>query len=78
VFCVIVGVQEEFFSYEEALDQVNQGKAWAIIYIGSNFTVDLFKRICSVNTCPAYIDGDINDEIVNGSTIFVQYDFTSK
>ena len=61
-------VQESHASEERAVEQVREGKAWAALIVGQNFTVDLFKRIT-----------DYSDRsVIKGSTIELYIDNTSE
>ncbi len=59
---------------------MKEGHAWAVIYIGTNFTVDLYNRICSISDCSANVfdNHPVTDNVINGSTIHIQYDLTGK
>ena len=61
-------VQRGYSSKTEAVEQVKKGNAWAAVVIGSNFTVDLFKR------ANHFTNATIND----GSTIYLYMDITSE
>lgn len=72
-------MQIEFDTAEEAIEQVQQGKAWMAIYIGKDFTQDLVFRVIGGVVCALYPNcPHIPDETINGSLIYMYNDATSK
>ena len=61
-------VQRGYSTEAEAVERVRKGNAWAAVVIGSNFTVDLFKR------ANHFTNATIND----GSTIYLYMDITGE
>ena len=60
--------QHNHSSEQSAVQQVKEGRAWAAVVIGENFTVDLFKRV-----------SDHSDtSVIKGSTIYLYMDVTSE
>lgn len=60
-----------------AKEQVKLGRAWGAVYLGSNFTMDLLVRVCSVSPCPPGIP-PVDNTTINGSAVHVYADVTSK
>ncbi|CAI8037610.1 ABC transporter G family member 23 [Geodia barretti] len=54
-------------SEESAVQEVRDGRAWAAVVIGENFTVDLFQRISNYN----------DKSVAEGSTIYIYADVTN-
>ena len=69
--------QVEFADIHDAKEQVKLGQAWGAVYLGSEFTMDLLKRVCSVSKCPSTVPAPDNTTI-NGSTIHLFADVTSE
>lgn len=64
-------------NYTKALDHVKHGNAWAVIYIGRNFTIDTFSRLCSSSSlCPLTVK--VSNETIDGSTLHIQRDLSGK
>ena len=63
---------------DDAVEEVRRGKAWAAIYLGRNFTVDLFTRLCDGNpNCPSFI-GPVTNTTIDGSAVHIRGDVTSE
>lgn len=64
---------------KDAIEQVKLGKAWAAIYLPENFTTDLLHRVCAIypSKCPPNF-GNITEETINGSSVHIYADVTSK
>jgi ABC-type multidrug transport system permease subunit len=54
-------------SEESAVQEVRDGRTWAAVVIGENFTVDLFQRISNYN----------DKSVAEGSTIYIYADVTN-
>lgn len=62
---------------EDAKEQVRQGKAWAAVYLGPDFTFDLLKRVCNVSHCPRNASIPPPDNTTaNGSAVHLYTDLT--
>ena len=63
-----MSLQHGHSSEESAVQEVRDGRAWAAVVIGENFTVDLFQRISNYN----------DKSVAEGSTIYIYADVTSE
>ena len=62
---------------EESIEKVRQGKAWTAIYIGTNFTVDLFSHLCYSSDCP-FPTQPVTNKTITGSAIHTHHDKSSE
>ena len=73
--CIVLSLydpmQHEYNTTEEAIEQVREGKAWAAIQVPENYTKDICERAFDS------AGGQVTQEIINGSTVYLYMDVTS-
>ena len=64
-------LQHQYNTTKEAVEQVQEGKAWAAICIPENYTKDICQR--AIDSA----EGHLTPEVINGSTVHLYMDVTS-
>ena len=62
------------------MNHVREGTAWSAVVIDTNFTDDLFKRICSIaaEECKNISVPLLTEDIIDQSTVHLHSDVSSK